>query len=125
MVQRKQDPQDMETLQEYRHTHAREGFSDSDELQTNISFMPYVQLYERMILNTIAPVIEQRLIMEQAGFRPGKPCISQLLNMTQNIEDAYHRGMITGAAFVNIYAAYDTVNHILPIHKLYNINSTT
>ena len=37
------------------------------------------KLYERMILNRIAPTIEQHLINEQAGFRPGKSCTSQLL----------------------------------------------
>ena len=40
------------------------------------------KLYERMILNRIAPVVEQRLIKEQAGFRTGKSCTSQLLNPT-------------------------------------------
>ena len=43
------------------------------------------KLYERMILNRIAPTIEQHLI--PAGFRPGKSCTSQLLNVTQDIKD--------------------------------------
>ena len=30
------------------------------------------KLYERMIINRIAPVVEQRLIKEQVGFRTGK-----------------------------------------------------
>ena len=42
---------------------------------------------------------------------PGKSCNSQLLNLTQHIEDGYQRGMITGAAFIDLSAAYDTVNH--------------
>ena len=58
------------------------------------------KLYERMILNRIAPVVEQRLIKEQAGFRTRKSCTSQLLNLTQHIEDGYQRGMITGAHYV-------------------------
>ena len=74
-----------------------------------------------MILNRIAPVVEQRLIKEQGGFRPGKSCTSQMLNLTQHIEDGYQRGMITGAAFVDLSAAYDTVNHIILIQKLYTI----
>ena len=74
-----------------------------------------------MILNRIAPVVEQRLIKKQAGFRIGKSCTSQLLNLAQHIEDGYQRGMITGAAFVYLYAAYDTVNHRIRIQKLYNI----
>ena len=51
----------------------------------------------------------------------GNSCISQLLNLTQHIEDGYQRGMITRAAFVDLSAAYDTVNHIILIQKLYNI----
>ena len=64
-------------------------------------------------------MLEQHLIKEQAGFRPGKSCTSQLLNLTQHIEDGYQRGMITGAAFVDLSAAYDTVNHRILIQKLY------
>ena len=79
------------------------------------------KLYEQMILNRIVPVVEQRLIKEQAGFRTGKSCTSQLFNMTQHIEDGYQRGMITGATFVDLYAAYDRVNHRILIQKLYNI----
>ena len=74
-----------------------------------------------MILNRIAPVVEQRLIKEQASFMTGKSCTSQLLNLTQHIEDGYQRGMITGAAFVDLSAVYDTVNHRILIQKLYNI----
>ena len=59
------------------------------------------KLYERMILNRIAPTIEQHLIKEHAGFRPGKSCTSQLLNITQHIEDGYQESMITGTAFVD------------------------
>ena len=65
-------------------------------------------------------MLEQHLIKEQAGFRPGKSCTSQLPNLTQHIEDGYQKGMITGAAFVDLSAAYDTVNHRILIQKLYN-----
>ena len=75
-----------------------------------------------MILKRIAPAIEQHLIKEHAGFRSGKSCTSQLLNLTQHIEDGYEEGMITGTAFVDSSAAYDTVNHRLLIQKL---NDTT
>ena len=52
------------------------------------------KLYERLILNRIAPTIEKHLIKEQAGFRAGKSCTSQLLNLTQHIEDGYQEGKI-------------------------------
>ena len=63
------------------------------------------KLYEPLILNIIAPSVDIHLIKEKAGFRP---------------EDGYQRGMITGAASVGLSAAYDTVNHILLIQKLYD-----
>ena len=74
-----------------------------------------------MILNRIAPTIEQHLIKEHAGFRPGKSCTSQLLNLTQHIEDGYQESMITRSAFVDLSSVYDTVNHRLLIQKIFNI----
>ena len=50
-------------------------------------------LYEIMILNRIAPTIELHLINEQDGFRPGKSFTSQLLNITQHIQDDYQESM--------------------------------
>ena len=50
----------------------------------------------------------------------GKSCTSQLLNITQHIDDGFEEGMITGTTFVDLSAAYDTVNHTLLIQKLYN-----
>ena len=79
------------------------------------------KLYEIMILNRIAPTIDQHLIKEQACFKAGKSCASQLLNLTQHIEDGYQECKITGTAFVYLSAAYDTANHRLLIQKLYNI----
>ena len=79
------------------------------------------KLYERLIMNRVTPLLENHLIKEQAGFRPGKLYTSQLFNLTQHIEDSYQRGMINGAAFVDLSAAYDTVNHRSLIQKLYGI----
>ena len=53
------------------------------------------KLYERMILNRIAHAIEQHLIKEQTGFISAKSCTSQLLNLTQHMDDGYEEGMIT------------------------------
>ena len=69
------------------------------------------KLFERLILNRVAEHVDAKLIPEQAGFRPGKSCTSQLLNLTEHIEDGYEKRLITGAVFVDLSAAYDTVNH--------------
>ena len=79
--------------------------------------IPY-KLYERLILMRISPLIDEKLTKDQAGFRPGHSCAGQLLNLTQHIEDGYERKMLTGAAFVDLSAAYDTVQHRLMIRKL-------
>ena len=77
-----------------------------------------------MILNRIVPVVE-RLMKEQTGFRTGKSCTIQLLNLTKHIEDGYQRGMINGAAFIDLSAAYDTVNYKILIQKTYNITQNS
>ena len=43
MLHREQDPQDMEAIKDYRHTEAREGLCDSEELDTNIPPVPHLQ----------------------------------------------------------------------------------
>ena len=55
--------------------------------------------------------MDAKLIPEQAGFRPGKSCTSQLLNLTKHIEYGYEKRLMTGAIFVDLSAVYDTVNH--------------
>ena len=72
--------------------------------------------------------------LSMKSVRSGKSCTSQLLNLTQytfNQNAAVtvylnQRGIITGADFVDLSAAYDTMNHRILIHKLYNTtyNST-
>lgn len=79
------------------------------------------KLYERLILNKIGPLIENQLIPQQAGFRPGKSCTGQILNLTQHIEDGFERREKTGVVFVDLSAAYDTINHKLLLEKVFRM----
>ena len=79
------------------------------------------KLFERLLLSRLSPQIDAELIKDQAGFRPGKSCSGQLLNFTQHIEDGYQKKLITGVAFVDLSAAYDTVQHRLLIKKLFDM----
>ena len=79
------------------------------------------KLFERMLLNRLNPITEDAIIQEQSGFRSGKSCTSQLLNLTQHIEDGFEKSAITGTVFVDLSAAYDTVNHKLLLNKLYDL----
>ena len=75
------------------------------------------KLFERLLLTHLSSQIDAQLIDDQAGFRPGKSCTGQLLNLTQYIEDGYQKKLITA----NLTAAYDTVQHRLLIKKLYDM----
>ena len=79
------------------------------------------KLLERKILNRLNSIREHAIIKEQAGFRAGKSCTGQLLNLTQYIEDGYEKSLTTGTVFVDLSAAYDTVNHRVLLTKLYGM----
>ena len=66
-------------------------------------------------------LLEEKLIPEQAGFRPGTSCTAQLLSLTQHIEDGFTKCLKTGAVFVDLTAAFDTVNHRILLKKLHHI----
>ena len=54
-----------------------------------ISLLSHIyKLYERLILNRIAPSVDRHLIKEQVGFRPGMSCCSQLVNLTNTLRMA-------------------------------------
>ena len=72
-----------------------------------------------MLLNRLNLITEDAIIQEQSGFRSGKSCTSQLLNLTQHIEDGFEKSAITGTVFVDLSAAY--VNHKLLLNKLYDL----
>ena len=52
------------------------------------------KLLEWMLLTWIQPTTEQKLIDQQAGFRPGKSCCTRVLNLIQHIEDGFELGMV-------------------------------
>ena len=62
-----------------------------------ISLLCHTYILERMILNHIT---EHTIIKEQAGFRAGKSCTSQLLNLAQYIEDGYEKSLTTGTVLI-------------------------
>jgi hypothetical protein len=67
------------------------------------------KLLERLIYNRIEPIINANVPIEQAGFRGGRSCCDQVLALTTYVEDGFQKGKKTGAAFLDLTAAYDTV----------------
>lgn len=76
-----------------------------------ISLCQTYTLFEGLLLTCLSLAIEPSLMKEQAGFRPGKSCPGQLLNLTQTDIGwlpgrCYHR-----CCFEDLSATCDTVNH--------------
>nr|CAH7713566.1 unnamed protein product [Callosobruchus chinensis] len=78
------------------------------------------KLYGRLILNRIQDTLDSKLIPQQAGFRPGKSCTGQVLNLMELIEQGFEEKMITVVALVDLTAAYDIINHKILLAKTYN-----
>ena len=76
------------------------------------------KLLERLILSRLEPVVDPQLPPEQAGFRKGRSNVHQILQLTDDIEEAYEVGHKAGVLLVDLTAAYDTVWHQGLILKL-------
>jgi len=79
------------------------------------------KLFEKLLLNRLAPSVEDQLIEEQVGFRKGRSCCGQVLNLVQFIEDGFEKKLKTGIVLVDLRAAYDTVNHRSLLMKMANM----
>lgn len=77
---------------------------------------------DRQLLTRLSH-IKTKLIKDQAGFRPGKSCSGQVLNLTRYIEDGCQKKLIIGVAFVDLSVAYDTIQHRLLIKKLFDMTA--
>ena len=62
-------------------------------------------------------VDRSHLLVVQAS-REDDPHSPSVLKLTQHIEDGFELGQITGAAFIDLTAAYDTINHRRLLVKL-------
>ena len=65
--------------------------------------------------------MEPKIIPQQAGFREGKSTTGKLLNLMQHIKDGFEKRLVTGAVLVDLSAAYDTVNHLILMTKIYQM----
>ena len=72
--------------------------------------IPY-KILERLIDNCVEPIVDPLLPKEQAGFRHDKPTVDQVVLFKQTIFCLLLRKKKTGAVFVDLTAAYDTVWH--------------
>jgi hypothetical protein len=67
------------------------------------------KILERLILQRIQPLIDAAVPVSQAGFRKNRNCTEQVMALTSHIEAGFERKLKTGAIFIDLTAAYDTV----------------
>ena len=86
-----------------------------------ISLLPIrSKIFERLIFNEMFGFfIKNDLISQhQSGFKPGDPCINQLLSTTHEIYQSFDDGFDVRSAFLDISKAFDKVCHDGLIFKL-------
>ena len=57
------------------------------------------------------PVVESVLPATQAGFRPGRSTVDQIVHLTDDIENGFKERKKAGLVLVDLTASYDTVWH--------------
>jgi len=67
------------------------------------------KLLERLALQSISPTVEGLLSPDQAGFQKGRSTCDQVAALTTFIKNGFQQNLKTGAVFLDLTAAYDTV----------------
>ena len=70
-------------------------------------------LLERLVLHRVSPEVEK--LLEEAEFRRNHSTCEQVAALTTHIENGFQRQLKTGAVFLDLTAAYDTVSYWTPI----------
>ena len=89
-----------------------------------ISLTSYVsKLFERIILSRLLFFLELNSILSprQAGFRPGRSTLNQILYLSQSISDGFNKprsGSQTILSTIDFSKAFDSVLHPALFHKL-------
>ena len=81
------------------------------------------KLFERIILSRLLFFLESNSILSprQAGFRPGRSTLDQILYLSQSISDGFNKprpGSWTILSTINFSKAFDSVWHPALFHKL-------
>ena len=69
------------------------------------------KVLEQLLLTLLVPIVEPALPATQAGFRPGRSTVDQIVHLTDGIENGFEERKHAGLVLVDLTAAYDTVWH--------------
>lgn len=65
--------------------------------------------FERVLLKIIQAQIEKALLKEQVGFKQGRSCCKQVLSLVWHVKNGLQKRLKSGAVFLDLTSAYDTV----------------
>ena len=86
-----------------------------------ISVLPVVsKVYERLIHNQLASYFDENnlLCRFQSGFRKKHSTETAVTYFADQILMGMDKGLVTGAVFIDLAKAFDTIDHDVLIHKL-------
>ena len=100
------------------HTKACEGPLLPKKRPPNLAAAYYVYALRTTDTDAHIPLVDEKLTKYQTGFIPGRSCVGQLPNLTRQHRRRLRKIDDNRAAFVDMSAAYHTVQHRLIIRKL-------
>ena len=80
----------------------------------------FTKIIEKAVHTQLYTFLKENKLLapEQFGFRPNLSTEVALANLTENILDNMDNGLVTGAVFLDLSKAFDTVDHQLLLKKL-------
>ena len=93
-----------------------------------ITILPVLsKVFEKAVHSQLYNYIQTNNLLSanQFGFRPGRSTDVALTQLTENILDRLDNGLVTGAVFLDLKKAFDTVNHELSLSKLKSVGLDT
>lgn len=100
----------------------KSGSRESIDNYRPISNLPVLsKIFEKLTLNRMISFVDQHKLLSESqfGFRTGRNITQAALMLTTHIVQAYHKRMYVSCFFLDLRKAFDTIDHVILLRKLY------